>query len=99
MSQFFTNVDFVWISDTIGGHRREPWQGMRCEIVSMQCLAPKVLYDVTCTEIEMLEGGLWRAKLSSVFELVEIFDTNQQIILKNGFRVLAVGKITQFKLG
>ncbi|WP_137939571.1 hypothetical protein [Chitinivorax sp. B] len=93
-------IDFVWIPSDLGGHSVDPYSGMRLSIrwqryleAHLQCMR-----DVECqvmTFDSITSRGRALCVLSAEAELpAEWLQEGQLVELLNGFRVLAVGKVT-----
>lgn len=93
-------VDFVWIPFDLGGHSGDPYSGMRLTIRWQQHLQAYLqsARDVEC-QLVTYDSNTSRGKalctLSTESTLpIEWVKDGQLIELLNGFRVLAVGRIT-----
>lgn len=93
-------LDFIWIPVELGGHSAEPFSGMRLSIrwqrfldAYLQCAR-----DVECRVLaydSITSRGKVACSLSSEAPVpTEWLQDGQLVELLNGFRVLAVGKVS-----
>lgn len=93
-------IDFMWIPSDLGGHNADPYSGMRLSIrwqkhleAYLQCAR-----DVECHLVDY-DAGTSRGRAVCTLSAetpvpAEWLQSGQLIELLNGFRVLAVGRIT-----
>lgn len=93
-------IDFTWIPPDLGGHNADPYSGMRLTIRWQKYLQDylQCALDVEC---QLLAYDLSTSRGRAVCTLAtattvpaEWLQEGQLVELLNGFRVLAVGKIT-----
>ena len=93
-------LDFLWIPAELGGHSAEPYSGMRLSIrwqrfldAYLQCAR-----DVEC-RVLAYDSSTSRGKVACTLSSgapvpAEWLQDGQLIELLNGFRVLAVGRVS-----
>jgi hypothetical protein len=93
-------VDFMWIPHDLGGHHAGPYSGMRLTIrwqrhldAYLQCAR-----DIEC-ELQTYDANSSRGKALCTLVTdgvvpADLVQEGELVELLNGFRVLAVGKIT-----
>lgn len=92
-------VDFLWIPSDLGGHRAEPYTGMRLSIRWQQFLDDYLRHarDVECSilvyDVRSSRGKAVCVLSSEQPVAGEWLREGQLVELLNGFRVLAVGKV------
>lgn len=93
-------IDFIWVPSDLGGHGAGPYSGMRLSIRWQQHLEAylQCARDVECQQV-IFDSGTSRGNAVCIFSgevsvPAEWLQEGQLIELLNGFRVLAVGKIT-----
>ena len=93
-------IDFVWVPADVGGHSAAPYSGMRLSIRWQQYLEAylQCVRDVECQVMafdSITSKGRALCSLSSEAEVpAEWIQAGQLVESLNGFRVLAVGRIT-----
>ena len=93
-------LDFIWIPTELGGHSSEPFSGMRLSIRWQRYLDDylQCARDVECRVLaydSSTSRGKAACSLSSSAPVpAEWLQCGQLIELMNGFRVLAVGKVS-----
>jgi hypothetical protein len=93
-------IDFMWIPSDLGGHNADPYSGMRLSIrwqrhleAYLQCAR-----DVEC-QLVAYDSSTSRGRAVCTLSAeapvpAEWLQDGQLVELLNGFRVLAVGRIT-----
>lgn len=92
--------DFIWIPGSLGGHGSEPYEGMRTTIrwqkqlnEFLQC-ARDVQWESVDFDVDTLQGKAV-CKFTSGEPLPEEWLREGELIeLLNGYRVLAIGRLT-----
>jgi hypothetical protein len=93
------DVAYVWIPDSLGGHRSEPYQGLRATIRWQQHVREHLerLRDVEATQVSYDSGsrqGAASLRLISDDPLpAEWLREGSLIELLDGYKVIAVGRI------
>jgi len=94
-------IEFVWIPSDLGGHCIGPFSGMRLSIRWQEYIGMQweCMRDAQCSVVEFNPRNYRGKALCFLPFKNEIpknwLQENQFIELVNGFRVLAVGKITK----
>lgn len=94
------NIDFVWIPPDLGGHRSQPYVGMRPTIRWQRHLREHVerARDVECTSVAFdpaTSRGSATVQLSAPDPVPsEWLREGNLIELLDGYRVIAIGRIT-----
>ena len=99
------DIEYMWVPQALGGHRSAPYAGMRSTIRWQRYLREHLerSRDVECTHIAFDAGGM---RGSATLRLIsddpvptEWLQEDSLIELLDGYRVLAVGRITNARGG
>ena len=93
-------IDFMWIPPDLGGHRSDPYPGMRLQICWQEHVRVYLQggMDVEC-QLLGYDSSTSRGKALCTFSPgvavpAEWLEGGKLFELRNGFRLLAVGRIT-----
>ena len=93
-------IDFLWVPASLGGHRAEPYSGMRLTLRWQRHIAAFLhrARDVECRTLSFDPGkAQWKATCSLVSNdpvPADWLREDELIELLSGYRVLAVGRIS-----
>jgi hypothetical protein len=93
------NIDFIWIPPDLGGHRTDPFSGMRPEIRWQRFIQEDLEYgrgfqcDILAYDPKTLRGRMVCRPNSDKPFPPEWLEDGQLVEVLNGSRVLAIGKI------
>jgi hypothetical protein len=93
------DVDYVWVPHAVGGHRSEPYQGMRAAIRWQQYIREHLdrLRDVEAVEVSYDPGtlrGPASLRLTSDDPVpADWLHEGSLVELLDGYKVIAVGRI------
>jgi len=92
-------IDFLWVPESLGGHRAVPYSGMRLTIRWQRHIEAFLqrARDVECRSLSFdSDKALWRATCSLVSDdpvSADWLRDGELIELLNGYQVMAVGRI------
>lgn len=92
--------DYIWIPESLGGHNGIPYEGMRTTVRWQKYLsefmedARDVQWEAFSYDSNTLQGNAVCTFTSDGQLPTEWFKSGELIELLNGFRVLAIGRLT-----